>query len=222
MIAWTIEGALKSQKLNQLIVATDDLRIFDYVNSLKKTQPKVDVLMTPESLVSGTDRVFHALREKACDLVVNIQGDEPLIEGKLIDQLVESLQRAEDCMMASVCHPLDIMDLKNPDIVKVIENQHQEAIYFSRLPIPFSKTSMNPQNHVVFRHIGIYAFRKSFLEKFCTSPQAELELAENLEQLRALYLGAKIKMTHVDQYTQGVDRPEDILRVEKILLDRKL
>lgn len=221
MIQWTIEGALSSQKLNHLIVATDDTRILDFVTSLKM-DPKVSVVMTSSDLATGTDRVYAAVKSLNCEIVLNIQGDEPLIQGTLIDSLIENLQKSQDCDMASVCHPLDFKDLANTDIVKVIENVKQEAIYFSRFPIPFSRVTLPPPKNVCYRHVGIYAFRKKFLETFCNTPPSDLEIGESLEQLRALHLGGKIKMTHVDHYSQGVDRPQDIARIEKILKERKL
>ncbi len=216
MIQWTIEGAKKSKMLTSIIVATDHSEILKISHKCG-----VEAVLTPSELASGTDRVYDAVKNKPCDVVVNIQGDEPLIEGSLIDLLVDGLLHAENCMMASLCHPLISKDLNNPDIVKVIENQNQEAIYFSRFPIPFSKAQPTENQDICFRHIGLYAFRKSFLKTFCETAPTELEKSESLEQLRALHLGARIKMIHVDHYTQGVDRPDDIARVEKLWTERQ-
>lgn len=212
LIEWTIEGAQKSKLAADIIVATDDRRIADVAKSRG-----VEVVMTDSHLPSGSDRVYAAIAERDCDIAVNIQGDEPLVTGELIDLLAQSFINQPNLDMATLAHSLSPDDLHSMNAVKVILNHNDEAIYFSRYPIPYSRLQPQSENLIPLRHIGMYAYTKSFLGKFCQSSPAEIELHESLEQLRALYLGAKIKVLRVAEPSIGVDTPEDLIRVNEIL-----
>lgn len=218
MIQWVVEGALKSQQLSEVVVATDHV---DIEAAAKASGARV--VMTDSDLPSGTDRIYAAVRDLETDVVINIQGDEPLVKADFIDRLCALFLPQNDpsiaLQMATLAHPISLDDLNSMNAVKVVLNQNDEALYFSRYPIPYSRESARANDPVAvcLKHVGMYAYRKEFLEKFCKSPVAEIEKAENLEQLRALYLGAKIKVLRVNEATPGVDTPEDLLRIENIL-----
>jgi 3-deoxy-manno-octulosonate cytidylyltransferase (CMP-KDO synthetase) len=214
LIQWTIEGSQKSKLLNELIVATDDDRI-------KKAAEAVGakVAMTPSDLPTGSDRIHAAIQNIDCDIVVNIQGDEPLVTGELIDRLAQAFIDDPNLDMATLAHPITDEELESPNAVKVVLNHKDEALYFSRYPIPYSRSKAIEMGSYegCLKHIGMYAYTKKFLKKFCETPPAFIEKAESLEQLRALYLGAKIKVVRVKEASLGVDTPEDLVRLEKLL-----
>ncbi len=217
LIQWVVEASLKSKSLSAVIVATDHEEIFSLAKKLG-----AEAVMTDSDLPSGTDRVYAAVKNKNFDWVLNIQGDEPLLKSATIDQFCATLQKtSSDVSMGTLGHALQEADLQNPNIVKVLLNQKSEAIYFSRFPIPFSREKFSAaaaeDPSFVLKHIGIYAFRKLFLEKFCLSPVSRLEKAESLEQLRALDLGARIQVLQIQDFLHGVDSPQDIAIVERHL-----
>lgn len=201
IIQWVVEGAKKSSLVQKIYVATDDERIANVCRDIN-----IEVLMTSSDCPTGTDRVFEATRNLDFDVVLNIQGDEPLIDHTYINPLAQAFLDDQNLEMATLAHPLLPEDLANKNAVKVITNSFGEAIYFSRLPIP-----------ATLKHIGLYGFSRNFLQKFCTAPQAFIEKHESLEQLRALYLGAKIKVLQVQKPTYGVDTPEDLQKLEALL-----
>lgn len=214
LIQWTIEGSRQSDLLDDLIVATDDQRIHDVARSCG-----VDVAMTASDLPSGSDRIYAAIKDVNCDVVVNIQGDEPLVTGALIDRLAQVFVDDPSMDMATLAHPISEEELQSRNAVKVVLNHNDEALYFSRFPIPYSRQTsqeMGSQS-VCLKHIGMYAYSKKFLERFCAAPPAVIEQAESLEQLRALYLGAKIKVIRVKEASVGVDTPDDLVKLEKML-----
>lgn len=218
MIQWVIEGAQKSKKLSQIIVATDHPQIAQV-----STQCGASVVMTDPSLPSGTDRVWMATRDLSYDVVVNIQGDEPFVNGELIDSIVSPFADAH-IHMATLAHPFhNYEEINSLNVVKVLVNEMDEAIYFSRYAIPYSRSTTNelPPQEQILRHVGMYAYRKDFLEKFCHHSQPIIELGESLEQLRALYMGGKIKVLKIANASLGVDTPEDLAKAEAILLSRK-
>lgn len=214
LLQWAVEGARTSAQVEKIYVATDDARI-----QVLCEQIKVECLMTRADCPTGTDRLFEATRHLDFDVVLNIQGDEPLINQSYIDPLVEAFKQQPDLDMATLAHPLSREDLDNKNAVKVIINKNAEAIYFSRFPIPYSRD--NEKEGLVLKtalkHIGLYGYTCEFLQKFCSSPQAEIEKYESLEQLRALYLGAKIKVLQVEKPTYGVDTVEDLQKLEALL-----
>lgn len=223
MILWVVEGAKRSRLLDAVVVATDDARIFKVV-----TDAGHQAVMTDSELPSGTDRIFAAVQalqktqNQKWDLIVNVQGDEPLITGTLIDQLVEPMLKDPLLEMGTLGHALTAEELDSPNCVKVVMNLSNEALYFSRFAIPYSR--VRPEGGgfpAALKHIGMYAYRMSFLEKYCVAPQSPLEIAESLEQLRALSMGARIKVVAVQEKSWGVDTPEDLAKIEEILRSQK-
>ncbi len=215
ILQWVIEGSKKSLLVQKIIVATDDLRIKSFCNSIQ-----VDCVMTSADCPTGTDRLFEATRDLDFDVVLNIQGDEPLIDETFIDPLAKAFVNNANLDMATLAHPLNPEDLENRNAVKVIINKNAEAIYFSRFPIPYSREMESHGGghlRVAMKHIGLYGFTQEFLQKFCSEPPTEIEKYESLEQLRALYLGAKIKVLKVAKPTYGVDTPEDLQKLEALL-----
>ncbi len=213
MIAWVIEGAQSSKLLTELWVATDDQRIADVA---QKAGAKV--AMTDPELPSGSDRIWAAIAKEDCDIVINIQGDEPLIHGDLIDRLIQPLKEDTSLQMATLAHPISIEEFQSPNSVKVVVDQKGNALYFGRSPIPYSRDNAKQSDlSGCLKHIGMYGYRKDFLKTFCAAPQAEIEKAESLEQLRALALGAKMRVVRVEEKSMGVDTPEDLKRVEAFL-----
>lgn len=217
LIQWVLEGAAQAKSLQSLLVATDDERIASVVRGLG-----YQVAMTDSSLPSGTDRIWAATRDIEADAFVNIQGDEPLITGALIDRLTQVFVQplpGREPDMATLAHPISESELSSSNAVKVVVNTHNEALYFSRFPIPYSRNDANSLGTLAGcqKHIGLYAYSKSFLKRFCEAPPALIEKAEGLEQLRALHLGAKIHVVSVEEGLRGVDTPEDALALEPVL-----
>lgn len=212
MIAWVIEGARQSQKLSEILVATDDQRIAEVAE-----RSGVRAVMTASDLPSGSDRVWAAVAHLDCDVVVNIQGDEPLLSGELLDALVEPFHVSAEIEMATLGRALKEGDLLAQTTAKIVLNKRNEAIYFSRFTIPYSRVDAPQAGGICLKHIGLYAYQKSFLAKFCAHGPTPLELAEGLEQLRALYLGAKIRVIQVEHDSWGVDTPEDVKKIEQLM-----
>ncbi|MBL7556830.1 MAG: 3-deoxy-manno-octulosonate cytidylyltransferase [Bdellovibrionaceae bacterium] len=213
LIRRVVERTLKSQKLDKVILATDNQAIANEVKDLN-----CQVVFTDPELPSGTDRVNAAVKGLNPDIVINIQGDEPLIQFEVIDQLVTALEADSKLDLVTLGQDFKFADeFQSPNNVKVILNDKSEAIYFSRFPIPFSRAEITDKmfpSPVVLKHIGLYGFRYSFLHTFCQTPVSILEKSESLEQLRAMSLGAKIKVIKTHHFFQGVDVPEDIQKVE--------
>jgi 3-deoxy-manno-octulosonate cytidylyltransferase (CMP-KDO synthetase) len=219
MIGWVIEGVQTSKKISDVIVATDSEEIFKVA---EKFQAKA--VMTDSSLPSGTDRIFAAVKNLNFDIILNVQGDEPLVNSSWLDPLIDSFTDTA-VAVSTLSNVLTLEDLNSANAVKVLVNAKGEAIYFSRFPIPFSRvTDFNhlnlDTNKSCFKHVGIYGYRSSFLSKFCTTKPCDMELAESLEQLRALYLGEKIKVHTIRDISCGVDVEEDIEKVTQLLLKR--
>ena len=196
-----------------MIVATDDERIQEAVTAFGGK-----VVMTSPDHPTGTDRIAEAARAiPQATHIVNIQGDEPLIDPDLIDQLAAAMAADPSLDMATAANPLDPADpaVSDPNVVKVVTAIDGRALYFSRSPLPFFRNAV--ADLPVFRHKGIYAYSRGFLEKFVTWPPSPLERAESLEQLRALENGASIKVLTTTDTSPGVDTPEQALVVESIL-----
>jgi 3-deoxy-manno-octulosonate cytidylyltransferase (CMP-KDO synthetase) len=209
LIQYVYEQARKSKLLEDVIVATDDERILEAVEKFGGK-----AVMTSPTHPSGTDRCAEVARKIDCDFVVNIQGDEPLIPPEVIDKVAEALKESTDeTPMTSAATIANEEERENSNVVKVVTDQKGIALYFSRSPIPFYRNPVAP----TLRHIGIYGYRKDFLLKFVSLPQTPLEKTESLEQLRALEHGFKIKIVLVDYSPVGVDTPEDLERVRKLL-----
>ncbi len=220
MVVHVYERACRAKNLSDVVIATDDKRIL-----LEAARFGAHAVMTRVDHASGSDRIAEVADSLEVDVVVNIQGDEPLIEPDMIDQVVEPLLEDTSAPMATLKKKITSQDdLKNPNIVKVITDNHGYAIYFSRACIPFPKKGWkeilegkleNMPEGEFFRHIGIYAYRKDFLLQYTKMPAGRLEHIEELEQLRVLENGFKIKVAETEYETISVDAPEDIEKVLK-------
>jgi 3-deoxy-manno-octulosonate cytidylyltransferase (CMP-KDO synthetase) len=206
------ERCRRAKKLDHVIIATDDFRIaeaaFDW---------GAEVAMTSPNHASGTDRIAEvAGKMKRFAHVINIQGDEPLIEPKLIDRLVRELQRDRKLEMITAAHPFaDPRDAESRHQVKVVVSQKGEALYFSRAAIPFVRDASTRAQY--FRHQGIYGYRRDFLLRFVRWKTSPLERAESLEQLRALENGVRIHVVMTGSGSPGVDTPEDARTMERLM-----
>lgn len=214
LIQWVVEAVSKARRLDVLLVATDDKRIVEAVRGL----PAKAVMTRPDH-PSGTDRIAEAARGYDAEIVINIQGDEPLIDPGLVDRLAETMLADSGLDMATAAAPIEkAEELNAASVVKVVWNERHEAMYFSRSLIPFVRDNdMKPGKGLHWRHIGIYAYRKAFLDKLVKTPQCLLEKAEKLEQLRALHIGARMAVLETRDTGAGVDTPEDVERVAGLL-----
>jgi len=176
-----------------------------------------NAILTSTKHQSGTDRIAEAVENIDTDLVINVQGDEPLIDPNLIDSFVELFKNDYEVYFASAMHRIGTLeDLDNPNVVKVISDLKNNAIYFSRSRIPFSRDGeISVENY--FQHIGIYAYKKDFLLRYSQLPQTYFEKIEKLEQLRAIENGFKIRMVETDYRSVGVDTLEDLERVRGLI-----
>ena len=213
------ENAKKAKTLDDLVVACDDERIMKVV---EKFGGKA-VYTSPEQ-PSGTDRLAEVVNPLEVGIVVNIQGDEPLVKPIMIDNLVISLEDEKTAQMATMIKKIDDdAELINSNVVKVVVDKNGYALYFSRYAIPYNRTGEvdEKKRPVYYKHIGLYAFTKDFLFTFRNLPKSSLENAEKLEQLRALEYGYKIKTVETKFDTVGVDTPEDLKRAEEALLKER-
>lgn len=222
MIVRVVERA-KLSGAEQVIVATDDARIAEVV-----TQHGFEIVMTQANHQSGTDRIAEVVEKMAWDkdvIVVNVQGDEPLIEPATINQVARKLADDLEAVMSTACFPIACgEDFLNPNIVKVVLNAQSQALYFSRAPIPYPRDGMSggklKSDHslMAYRHIGLYAYRANFLKQYAALAPSALESIESLEQLRVLHHGYKIAVDVLQtQPPVGVDTQEDLEKVRKIL-----
>ena len=215
LIQHVIERCGQARFLTKVIVATDDVRIYEAVRGF------CDVEMTRPDHPSGTDRAAEVAQRRPCDAVINIQGDEPLIDPEVIDGVAKALGNAP---MATAATPInDAADYDNPNVVKVVVNLTERALYFSRRTIPYVRdAARQPVGEQLaafpfLKHLGIYGYRRETLLRLVQFPQSPLEEAERLEQLRALENGIEIAVVRVTYDSVGVDVPEDVARVEKEL-----
>jgi 3-deoxy-manno-octulosonate cytidylyltransferase (CMP-KDO synthetase) len=207
MIERVYRQVARAECFSDIIVATDDQRIFNEVNGFGGKAE-----MTDNKIESGSERVWAVVRDKDFSAVVNIQGDEPLISEKLMGQVSRSLQEKPIVSAARFNDSYDEFCSRN--VVKVVCDRAGAALYFSRAPIPFSDKK---NFRGFFQHVGIYGYRKEQLKLFIDSGVSDLERRENLEQLRFLFLGQKVHVIQTDFVSHGVDVPEDIEKIEKLL-----
>lgn len=208
MIEWVYEKVKKVSQIEDVLIATDDIRIFDAVTAFGGK-----AVMTGECSC-GTERVYEAVDNIACDVVLNVQGDEPLIKKEMIEELIVSFADKEVCM-ATLKKKITLQDdINNPNIVKVVTDKNNNALYFSRYPIPYNRDGVDT---IYYKHIGIYGYTKDFLELYVRMPKTELEKCENLEQLRVLENGFDIRVRETLYESIGVDLPEHIEQVERVL-----
>lgn len=227
MILWVVERALAAHNVGRAIVATDDVRILEAVE-----RAGFEAVMTSADHRSGSDRlseVAAALDE--AEIIVNVQGDEPLISPRTIEMAVDELANADEALIVTTCEAItNGRDVVSPDVVKVVMDKGGRALYFSRSVVPYPRDAVRrhgsvgaalenePQLLALFRkHTGLYVYRRSFLLEYTGWPQSILEGAESLEQLRALERGVTIKVIEADAPSIGVDTIEDLRRVRAII-----
>lgn len=210
----TYKRSLLATNIDQIYIATDHDEIFAHALSFN-AKP----IMTKEDCLNGTERIIDALNYienvNENDIIINIQGDHPLISPETITSVIDILQKDNTAKMSTAATLLEEREeILSPNVVKVLFDKNNTAIYFSRHPIPFTK---NLDKTKFYYHIGIYAYRCSFLKKLATLAPTENQLAEDLEQLKVLEHGYKIKVALVNEKPQGVDTFEDIKKIEKYL-----
>jgi 3-deoxy-manno-octulosonate cytidylyltransferase (CMP-KDO synthetase) len=218
LILHTIESARSSRRLTQLVVATDDDRIAEAARS-----SGVEVCMTSPDCASGSDRAAEAVRNRPADLIVNLQGDEPLVEGDVIDRVIAGLLDAPDCGVSTPVVAIHHEEnFTSPHVVKAVVDLSAHALYFSRAPIAStSRLQEGMSNSADFvwgwKHLGLYAFRRETLLMFTSWPPSPLERREQLEQLRLLENGIKIRIVEVEKDSIGVDTPEELAELNRRL-----
>jgi len=211
LVQYIWEQAQKSRKLTEVIIAVDSPDVFKIVENFG-----AKAVMTPTALASGTDRVAWVARTLDADILVNLQADEPLLEASSIDSLVDCLESAPQLGMATlVVRKKDPDGLEDPNCVKCVMSSQKEALYFSRRPL------VSGPNGDYYKHIGIYGYRKNILLQFSQLTPSPLELAEKLEQLRALENGIRIGVTEIQQEPLSVDTLSDLKRVERVLREKQ-
>jgi 3-deoxy-manno-octulosonate cytidylyltransferase (CMP-KDO synthetase) len=211
MIEHVYRRAAAARSVASVIVATDDRRIFDAVRGFGGV-----ARMTSADHQSGTDRLAEVARDLACDVVVNVQGDEPLIAPEMIDEAVMAFSGNPSLLMSTLRRRIDDpAELHDPNITKVVVDADGHAMYFSRAPIPFTRAGCPPA--VAWRHIGLYAYRRECLLRLAALPPTALELSEALEQLRALEHGIRIRVMETRHDSIGVDTPGDLERVRTVV-----
>lgn len=211
MIQLVYERCLKSRLLDEVLVATDDKRIFSAVLSFGG-----NAVMTSRKHKSGTDRIGEAAAKKKCDIVVNIQGDEPLIDPRNIDRAIMPLLDDSSINVSTLAYRMkNIADANNPNTVKVVLDENGFAMYFSRSPIPNCRDGA--KGTVYYKHIGLYVYRRSYLLKLVKLKPGKLESAEKLEQLRILETGGKIKVIITKIDSHSVDTNSDLYKIRKMI-----
>lgn len=211
MIRRVYEQVQKSMNIAQVIVATDDNRIVEECHA-----NKMNVLMTALHHTNGTERCSEVLQslKETYDIIINVQGDEPFISPKTLDDLIEVFVKNAETQIATLVEPLTIKEeLFNPSIIKAVFDTNHRALYFSRNPIPFQRNVPEAtwsEHYSYWKHIGIYAFRPEILKKLVTLPPSALETSESLEQLRWLENGYSIHINHTISNSKSIDTPEDL------------
>lgn len=227
MIVWVVERALSARNIARAIVATDDGRIMDAVRAAG-----FEAMMTSPAHQSGSDRLAEvAASLDDADVIVNVQGDEPLISPRTIELAVDEIINADEAQIVTTCEAItDAADVISPDVVKVVVDSGGRALYFSRSPVPYPRDAVRrhgtltaalerePQLLELFRkHTGLYAYRRAFLLEYAGWPQSRLEQTEALEQLRGMERGVTIKVVEARSPSIGVDTLEDLERVRRLL-----
>ncbi len=228
MVQWVFEQASKAESVSEVIVATDDVRILEAVSGFGG-----NAVMTSLDHESGTERIAEVVRDRECEIVVNVQGDEPLIPPGNIDRIVRPL--LEGALESTVTLKILIKtldELMDRNITKVVVDSSNSALYFSKAPIPWDRDEWGGEGDSMqnssfdrlkpfwYKHIGLYAYRKKFLMEFGGLPESGLEKIEKLEQLRILEGGFKIKVVETDLDSIGVDSEADLAMIEKRLAEQ--
>ena len=211
MVQWVWEQAKKAKILDELIVACDDKRIEEAVNAFGGK-----AVLTSKEHLSGTDRICEVVNPLEVKVIVNIQADEPLLDPVMIESVARPLLDDSTLNMATLMKRIDDPhEISDPNVVKVAADTHGFALYFSRAAIPYQRDKSI--NTAYYKHIGLYAYTKDFLFIFKNLPESNLEKVEKLEQLRVLEAGFRIKVMETRVSTIGVDTPEDLEKVKKML-----
>jgi 3-deoxy-manno-octulosonate cytidylyltransferase (CMP-KDO synthetase) len=217
MVQWVYERTKRSTLLDRVIVATDDRRIIDAVTAFGG-----EAVMTSKAHATGTDRIAAVAEKLDCTIVVNVQGDEPLIDPRMIDEAVKPLTEDPSIPMGTLAKRItDPAEAVDPNVVKVVMDRKGYALYFSRAPIPWDRDHWAGKTDLAgltladpcYKHIGLYVYRRDFLLAYAAMPQTALEATEKLEQLRALEHGHKIKVEITDHESFGVDIPGDLSKI---------
>lgn len=222
MIQRVYEQTKKAKLVTNIVVATDHEKIAQVVRGFGGK-----VILTPKNIKSGSDRIAFTIKKLGLgDIVVNIQGDEPLISPKMIDKAIEPLINDSTIKISTLVRKItQPEEIVNPNVVKVVLDNNNFAIYFSRSPIPFNRNEQDMKKwanvHVYYKHIGLYVFRKDFLLLFTSWKESSLEKAEHLEQLRIIENGYKIKASITKNNSISVDTVEDLKKVRSILKEKE-
>ncbi len=213
MLQHTYESVMKSKLINEIIIAVDDEKVARVAMSFG-----AKVVMTPKEILTGSDRIAYVAKDlPSAKIIVNIQGDEPFIVGDMIDQAVEPLLFDKSVNVSTLVKKIEtVEELKSPSIPKVVFDYQNNALYFSRSPIPYVRDAKSNYERItnadIYKHIGLYVFRKDALLKFTSLEPTELENIEKLEQLRMLENGMKIKIVVTEYDNLAIDTPEDLER----------
>jgi 3-deoxy-manno-octulosonate cytidylyltransferase (CMP-KDO synthetase) len=225
MIQWVYERTKRSQLVTRVVVATDDERIRMAVSAFGG-----EAILTSADHPTGTDRIAEVARTLKCDIVVNVQGDEPLVHPDMIDEAIMPLVRDPSIPMGTVCRKIENRnEAFDPNVVKVVFDEKGFALYFSRAPLPWDRDNWAGKDTFsdltlsgpMYKHIGLYAYRRDFLLNYAKMPQTPLEAAEKLEQLRALESGHRIKTVVTEHESFGVDIPGDLGKILQRLEERR-
>lgn len=210
VIEWVYNGAIESKFADGVYVVTDSEKIKDAVEKFGGS-----VIFRKKHYECGTDRIADVAKDMEVDIAINLQGDEPLVKGEVLDELIK-VMREEVPKMATIARRIESEDeMHNPNVVKVVCDKNGFALYFSRSLIPF-----NANDSIALKHIGLYAFTKSSLLEFSSLPKGHLEKVERLEQLRALENGWRVRVILTDKKFIGIDTPEDLKRAEEYMMKR--
>jgi 3-deoxy-manno-octulosonate cytidylyltransferase (CMP-KDO synthetase) len=215
LVVHTWERTIQAECITNAVIATDD----EQVREALAPYP-ITVIMTDPNHPSGTDRIAEVARTSTADIIVNVQGDEPMLDPATIDRAVEAMLANPKLDMATAKHAItNPDDINDPNVVKVVCDKNDMALYFSRSPIPHTRdvSDQEPETPLYWQHIGLYVFRRSFLLDYAAMAPTPLELTEKLEQLRALENGHSIAVVETEFKTIGVDTPADLERVRKLL-----
>lgn len=213
MVQHVYERVRRVSLFDEVLVATDNERIANAVEAFGGA-----ACMTSPDCPSGSDRLIEVAKSHPADVYVNVQGDEPLVEPASIEKLARTMLDDPSLQMGTLCYPISAEQAQNPNLVKVVRAHNGNALYFSRSPIPFPRSGgIAPQ---YFGHLGMYAYRREFLMNFGSLPYSPLENTEKLEQLRVLQAGIAIRVLEVEATGPGVDTPEDLEAVRRILTEK--
>lgn len=208
MIRHVVRRGLGAEEVDRVFVATDDERIGEAVEDLDVT-----IVMPEGTFRSGSDRVAAVAESLDHEIIVNLQGDEPVFPSDALDCGIRSLRASDDAVMVSFMAPCGREEAENPDIVNVVTDDADRALYFSRSPIPYPRT----EPETWWQHVGVYLYRREYLLEYADLEPSTLERTEGLEQLRVLESGEDIRMVEMEEPMVGVDRPDDLPRAEERL-----